>query len=61
MNIVASMISGSVATGDEVDVKKFVIIGVVCVVLVIGVTVLGKMAAKSDEQEKDKEDNIEDK
>ncbi|MBQ4068436.1 MAG: hypothetical protein IJC76_04220 [Lachnospiraceae bacterium] len=61
MNIVASMISGSVATGDEVDVKKFVIIGVVCVVLVIGVTVLGKMAAKSDEQEKGKEDNIEDK
>lgn len=59
MKLMTSMISGSVATGDEVNITKFVVIGLVCVVLVIGVTVLGKMASKSDAQEVDKEDKTE--
>ena len=61
MKMIASMISGSVATGDEVNITKFVVIGVVCVVLVIGVTLLGKMASKNDEQETEKEEKTEEK
>ena len=59
MNILTSVISGSVATGDEVDITKFVVIGAVCVVLVVAVTLLGKMASKSDEQETDNGDKTE--
>ncbi len=51
MKLLTNLLTGSVMTGDEADTGKFIIIGVVCVVLVIGVTVLGKMASKSDEQE----------
>lgn len=57
MNLFTNVISGSVMTGDEANTGKFIIIGIVCVVLVIGVTVLGKIASKSDEQ--DAEDNEE--
>ena len=59
MKIIASMISESVATGDEPGITKFVVIGAVCIVLVIAVTLLGKMASKSDAQEVDKEDKTE--
>lgn len=61
MKMMASIISGSVATGDEVNITKFVVIGAICVVLVVGVTILGKFASKSDEQESDKEEKTEEK
>ena len=51
MNLLTKLLTGNVMTGDETDMTKFIIIGIVCVVLVVGVTVLGKVASKSDEQD----------
>lgn len=51
VNLLTKLLTGNVMTGDETDMTKFIIIGIVCVVLVVGVTVLGKVASKSDEQD----------
>ena len=59
MELLSNSLAGNVLTGDEADIGKFVVIGIVCVVLVIGVTILGKIASKSDEETVEKEEKTE--
>lgn len=53
------LFAASVLTGDETNITKFVILGIVSVVLVIGVTVLGVTSSKKDEHVQEDDDALE--
>lgn len=46
-----------VLTGDETNITKFVVIGIICVVLVVGVTIMGVISSKKDEEMQDVEED----
>ncbi len=46
-----------VLTGDKTDVTKYIVIGVICIVLVIGVTVMGVISSRREDEELSDEEN----